>query len=184
MTTWNNVKQFAYEIGGAQFTYELLAGKQQLAQTPRLADQPAKVELLVVYPTAVATYYLGPSRKLLTFGRTARTAAQAGGAVRRAAKGAKAKKAAKASKKPPKKTKRPTKAEVDSMTWYDRAIYQDLQGMTNWNPVTASLAIHGGVTLFALAAYPWWVVYHQLAGNDPFGDRKTGEVWPLLFGNN
>lgn len=179
MTRWENIRQFAYEIGGAQFTYELLAQDPILEETPRLVDAPWQVEATAVGVTGIVSNIIGPARvvRTLTAGRRARRAG-------RGARGSTAKKASKASTKPPRKPKRPTKAEVDAMTWYDRAIYLDLASTTNWNPVTASLAIHGTVTLTALAAYPWWVVYHELAGNDPFGDRTTGEVWPLLFGNN
>ena len=179
MTRWENIRQFGYEVSGAQFTYEVLAPDVVLEETPLLVDQPTDLEIFIVGATGIASSIIGPARivRTLAAGRRSRRAA-------RAAKGTNAKKASKTSKKPTKKGRRPSKAELDEMTWYDRAIYLDLASTTNWNPVTASLAIHGGVTLTALAAYPWWVIYQQLAGNDPFGDKTTGEVWPLLFGNN
>lgn len=176
MSRFRDRKQFMYELTGAQFVYELYTFRQRRADIDiahDLADAPGGVQGLVFGQTAIASGLVGPSRLLI-------------GTISRARGGAKVAKATKATKttKKTKTRKGISKEQYDRMPWYDRAIYDDLADLTNWDPIKASLYIHSGVTLSAIAAYPWWIIYRQLKGKDPFGDKSTGEVWPLLFGNN
>ena len=179
MSRLRESRQFLYELSGAQFVYELYTFRQRRADidiAQDLADAPGGVQGLVFGQTAIASGLVGPSRLLI--GTVSR--------VRGGAKVAKATKGTKATKKGKKTKARKgiSREEYDRMPWYDRVIYDDLADLTDWNPIKASLYIHSGVTLSAIAAYPWWIVYRQLKGKDPFGDKSTGEVWPLLFGNN
>lgn len=169
-------KQFVYDLTGAQFLYGFVARRVDDAPQ-QLSEAPGEAQALVVASTAMVQAYVGPSR--LAIGTISRVR---GGA--KVAKTTKATKGTKKAKKPSKTRKGLTREEYDRLPWYDKAIYDDLAGLTNWNPLKASLYIHGGVTLSAIAAYPWWIIYRQLAGKEPFGDKSTGEVWPLLFGNN